>query len=33
MIDNDRKRTKIEERRVIKKEILEYAATYALISF
>ena len=24
---------KIEERRVIKKEILEYAATYALISF
>ena len=24
---------KIEERRVIKKEILEFAATYALISF
>ena len=24
---------KIEKRRVIKKEILEYAATYALISF
>ena len=30
MIENG---PKIEERRVINKEILEYAATYALISF
>ena len=32
MIDSDRKRTKIEERRVIKKEISEYAPTCAFIS-